>query len=250
MTDTAVHDYPASGPIGLQPPRRRRPAWQRWLSVAGVGGLLMAGGVVTSLYSPFPVQEVEIIGASLGIEPQISGAVGASVGQSFASIDRSEIAARITAIEGIDDVRLRWGWWGKLVITVAEQLPAAILAAPSGGYSVIDTEGQPIRMTVERPPGLVLVEAPSEHMGVALEVAGALNPELLGVTDAVVIAPDGASATLRLTSGAQVLLGAPTDLERKFAVAAQLLPLGGSSINVAVPERPAIAGLPEAAPST
>ena len=71
------------------------------------------------------------------------------------------------------------------------------------------------------------------------QIREALRPQ----ADAVVVSSPNAVA-VRMTSGATATLGTPTDLAKKFALVQQLLPTGAQQINVSVPERPALQGIP------
>jgi hypothetical protein len=61
-----------------------------------------------------------------------------------------------------------------------------------------------------------------------------------------VIGSSAESVSLRMASGATVVLGSTQDLPQKFLLASQLLAgTGASTVNVSVPQRPAVAGIPE-----
>ncbi len=83
-----------------------------------------------------------------------------------------------------------------------------------------------------------------EQRLVGLQVVQQVPDALLPQTDTVTVTASGGSVEVRLTSGAIVDLGAPDRLAEKFAVLGQLLPVGAERYSVAVPERPALQGIP------
>lgn len=228
--------------------RRVRPT-RRWAIAAGAAGtaLLFGAGLLMSMQSPLAIGSVEVVGAGPELAPAVASAVGDQEGQAFSSVDASEVQQRVAQIEGIAGADVGWTWWNTLTVSVREQTPVGVTADAQGAFIVIDPSGDRIRTVPARPAGLPLIEAQggAAAQAAALLVAGQLHPDTLGGVDAV--AATGARAVeLRLGSGTRVVLGAPEDLERKLLLAQQLSPSGAAVINVAVPDRPALSGLPGA----
>jgi cell division septal protein FtsQ len=223
--------------------RLRRPSW-RVLAAAAAGCGAAAGALLlTSLQSPLGVAEVVIEGAGPTLQPAVAAAVPDAVGQPFRSVDADAVVAQMRAIEGIDAASLEWSWWNTLTVVVQEQKPVAVVATPAG-FRVLGAEGDPVRSTGQRPVGLPLLEvANPAGQEVGLQVAGQVPNALLPQTDTIVVSNEG-RVELRLTSGSVADLGTTEDLAEKFAVLGQLLPVGAERYSVAVPERPALQGIP------
>jgi len=221
----------------------RRPNWRTALGVTVGIGFMVGVGALMSMQSPLSIAAITIEGASADLQPQVAAALGAAVGDSFGSVDTGGASDRIVAIDGIDGAEISWTWWNTLVVAVDEQTPAAVVVSPAG-FNVVDATGSVIRTVAARPAALPLIESGDDaSREVALALATQIPPELIGQVDAV-IAEGTRSVTLRLTSGATAFLGAPTDLEAKFRVIGQLSAVGASQLNVSVPGRPAVKGLP------
>lgn len=222
---------------------RRRSGLTRGAGIAGgaaVAGAVCAG-LLMSMQSPLGIEEIEVTGAGPALHPQIVGAVGAAAGDSFASVDTDAAAARIAALDGVEGVEIGWSWWNTLAVRVQQQVPLAVIAAKDG-FTVLDTAGNPIRQVAARPAGLPLLGPGGESLAVAVAVARQV-PATLAV--AAVDAPSADAVALTLASGTKVLLGSNGDLAAKIALAERLVPTGAAQINVSVPQRPTLTGLPE-----
>lgn len=247
-------DAPAV-PADSQPrraPKRRRPAiadrlprWQRLLLIAGGIGIVVAAGVGMSMQSPLPISTVVVQGASADLVPQITSELAITPGQSFASLDSGAVQDRVAAIDGVEDVGLRWTWWNTLTVAITEQEPAGLLADGSGGFLVVDSQAATIRAVAARPAGLIVVEAGNaEDRVLGLQVARQVPADIAPAVDAVVVGGPEA-ITLRMASGATALLGGPQDAAVKTRLAQQLLTgTGAGAVNVSVPQRPAVGQLP------
>ncbi len=243
-SDSALASGEADRPVPSSRRKRLRPSWRISAGVA-VAAVLVTGTIGMSTNSPLAIGAITIDGASADLQPQVAAALGVAVGDSFASLRADEAVDRIVSIEGIDGAEFDWAWWNTLAVIVSEQTPAAAIAASTGGFVVVDAQGGEIRSVPERPAGLPLIEAPdAAARAAALFAASRIPPEMLGQIDAVIGEPAG-SVNLRLASAATVHLGDPTDrLAAKLTIALQLASTGAASINVTVPERPAVQGIP------
>ena len=249
VDDPAVGQGPVGVAAASQPkPRRRLPRRLRSWRFALAAVLLAAAAVgayfLMSMQSPMGISAIAIEGVSPDLQPQVVAAIGAEVGEPFSSVDAAAATQRITAIEGVRGAKLGWSWFNTLTVTVAEKTPVGIVQSPTGQLVVVDAEGQSIRVVPQRLPGLPLIEtgaadARRTALAVAPQIPEALRPQV----DAVVVSSPNAVA-VRMTSGATATLGTPTDLAKKFALVQQLLPTGAQQINVSVPERPALQGIP------
>ena len=242
--DSLENDQAQDVPAASVKRRRRWP-----LAAAVIAAAAVAGGAwyTTSMYSPLPIGEIAVTGASRDLEQQVLAATAVSPGQAFSEVDPGRVAAAVEAIEGIESARVDWVWWNTLSVTVVEQVPAAVIAMPDG-LAVIDDEGQPIRRVAERPPSLLLVEAPDEEsLRSGLDVAAEVPQPWVAQAEAVVVV-NPRDIQLRLVDSTLVLLGNPEDVAEKLATAEKLRGSGAMVINVSVPERPALAELPAGQP--
>lgn len=224
-------------------PRPRR--WQ-WLLIGAAGAGLVAGAVFCcSMQSPMPIGSVVIEGASADLLPQVSSALALTDGQSFSSIDESAAVQRITAIEGVRGADLQWSRWNTLTVRIDERAPVGLFVDGNGAFVVVGADGVPIRTVPARPAGLLVVQAGDDaRRALGLQVSAQVPAELVAGADAVVV--DGPQAvSLRMQSGATVVLGDAEDLAAKLRVAQQLLAgTQAKVINVSVPDRPAVSDLP------
>ena len=241
-----LHENDQAQEAPAAPVRRRR----RWpIAAAVIGAAAVAGGgwYASSMYSPLPISAIAVTGASSDLEQQVLAATAVSPGQAFSEVDPGRVAAAVESIEGIESAQVGWAWWNTLSVSVVEQVPAAVIAAPDG-LTVIDAEGQPIRQVAERPPSLLLVEAPDEEsLRSGLGVAAAVPQPWVAQAEAVVVT-DPRDVQLRLVDSTVVVLGNPVKVAEKLAIAEKLRGSGAMVINVSVPERPALAELPAGQP--
>lgn len=222
--------------------RRRRPPWR--VLAGGALGVSMIGGAVllTSTQSPLAVAEVSVQGAGPTIRPAVDAMLPDAVGQPFRAVDGAALADRLQRIEGVRDASVSWTWWNTLTIEVQEQAPVAVIEVPDG-FQMIDAQAEPVRTVAEAPLGLPLLQADKTADRLAgLQVIDAIPGGLLPQT-AAVRAAEGRVEVL-MTSGAVADLGRPERLSEKFDILKQLLPLGADGYSVAVPERPALQGVP------
>ena len=230
-----------AGPRNGRPRRRRR--IRVLVGAALAVGVLAVVALLTSLHSPMSIAEVQIQGASADLRPQVAAAVGAVPGDAFTSVDVGAATASIEAIEGITGADIAWAWWNMLRITVEEQSPTAVVAT-GDGFAVVDIAGSSIRAVPKRPAGLPLLQATTEEGRTAALTATQRIPEDMAAAVDVVMATGPNDVTVRLASGAEAVLGDATQIPEKFAVLKKLIPTGAEKIDVSVPERPAVQGLP------
>jgi cell division protein FtsQ len=209
----------------------------------------VAGALLFGMQSPMQIRAVQIDGASTDLAPQVAAALAVAPGQSFSSVDTGAAEARIEAIDGIRGANLGWSWWNRLTVDVHEQTPAALVAGPDGAFVVIDAHGVPIRTAAARPAGLPVVQAGSDaERATALAVVAAMPPAVLAAADTVVV-HGTADLQVVLANGSTVILGGTDGLAHQLLLAGQLAATNAKQINVSVPDRPALQGVPAPPPA-
>jgi cell division protein FtsQ len=228
-------------------PRRR---WRRRLLLVLVPVLLVAAllAAATSMRSPMTIRSVEVVGAAPELAPAVTTAAGVAPGQSFASVDARAVAGRVGAIDGVESASVRWSWWNTLQISVVERRVVAARAAEGGAVVLLDERGEPVRTVPAKPAEIVLVAGQGPGREIAIATAAEL-PEPWVPRIATLVGEGPRSVVLELASGQRVDLGDATELLRKLALAEPLLATGAKSVDVSVPERPALRDVPPPAPA-
>ncbi|MCW5953762.1 MAG: FtsQ-type POTRA domain-containing protein, partial [Propionibacteriaceae bacterium] len=186
--------------------RRRR--WLRWLwltlALAALAGVVYLVGFSTVL----AVARVEISGADVASEQEVSQAAAVEIGTPLVRLDVAGIAERVAGLPPVAEVSVTRQWPDQVTIAITER--EARLAIPSGsGYLVADASGVVFDTANSRPKGLVLVEAdPRDQRAVA--DAGVVFSSLSEKTAkkvTMVQARGRDSITLRLEKGIRVFWG-------------------------------------------
>jgi cell division protein FtsQ len=217
--------------------RRGRKAGQRipsrWravflaLTAAGVIGV----GAWALFYSPLlVVRSVSVHGARLVPSAKILAASGVTPGTPLIRVNTGRAAARIAAIRQVSSVQVSTSWPDRVVIVVRERTPVLAVAAPGGGYDLVDAAGVMVRRAAKRPAGLPLYSTTMPVAGLPgspdLAAAAAVLRELpAGVRHRVtsVTAPGPDQVTLRLTRRITVLWGDTSRAAEKARELAVLL---------------------------
>lgn len=217
--------------------RRRR--WLLWLwlalALAGVAGVVYLVG-----FSPvLAVSRVEISGAEVLSEQEVSQAAAVELGTPLVRVDVAGIAERVAGLPPVDEVSVTREWPDQVTIAIAER--EARLALASGtGYLIADASGVVFDTARSRPKGLVLVEANPRDQR-ALADAGVVFSSLSEKTagKVTVVQARGRDAiTLRLEKGIRVFWGSVEQSELKSEVLDVLLEQEGTVFDVSAPAHP------------
>lgn len=240
MADPQVDSAPESG----QPTPRRgrfipaRSSVVRWfpvaiLAVCGLAWLL-------SWWSPVPVRAVTVVGASPDSVAAIRSAAGSLEGQALRDVDVDAIVARVAELPGIQgvDLAIQRPW---TVVVVVDERHAFAQMKADNGYVVVDDAGETIRDSEKKVKRLPRLAGEPESRATSLTVLRELPESFTRRVSSVTSDADGRTE-LVLRSGIVVLLGDDRSLGRKAEVAESLLGFKPGSINVSVPERPAMTG--------
>jgi cell division protein FtsQ len=228
--------------------RRQRSVRRRgrlpWL----IGGLfvVLAGAAVWAVYfsSYLAVSTVQVRGVHEVPRSTVLSAARVPVGDQMIRVDTAAIARRIRAITEVADAKVSRAWPDRVVITVTERVPVAVVTDGSR-YELVDAGGVEFRTVPKRPADLpvALVTGPRRDVTVRSVVAvSAALPQALRsrVTSITAGSPD--SITLRLDHGVKVVWGSSEQSDRKAAVLTALMRRDARVYDVSAPDLPVTQG--------
>jgi cell division protein FtsQ len=214
--------------------RRRRSARQRrsWrltffaLALAGVAGL-----AVWALFGSrlLVVRSVVITGTKLVPRSEVLAAAGVEPGTPLIEVRAGQVASRIDAIRQVRSAQVTRSWPDRLVIVVTERTPAVAVAAPGGGWDMVDADGVIVQWATSHPASLPVYTATvpvtslrgDPDLSAAAAVLAGLPAQLKGSVKSVT-APGPDQVTFRLSGGITVVWGGA---DRPAAKAAELTAL-------------------------
>jgi cell division protein FtsQ len=209
----------AAAPAGPAPrPRGRlRGLRRRWLVLLIVLVVLgLAGGIAWALLGSrlFVVRSVIVTGTHLVPKSEVLAVAGVKPGTPLVRVDTAQVAARVDTIRQVQSVVVTKSWPDRVVIAVTERTPALAVAAPGGGFDLVDVDGVVVQWAARRPRALPLYLATvavtslrgnpdvGASAGVVAELPAWLRSRVQSVT---ALSPD--QVTLRLGGGVTVLWG-------------------------------------------
>lgn len=221
--------------------RRRlaRPA----VAVAVVG--TVAGGGVWAVWSSplLAVQTVTVKGTSRLSPGVVVAAARVPIGRSLLRLDPGSIQARVAALPAVRSVTVDRDWPHRLVITVTERRPVAVVDAGAGA-ELVDAAGVTFGTADAPPPGLLQlvlgapVPGPGDADAHAALAVWAELPAQLRATLVGIDAPSPVDVALRLTGRRTVVWGDPGQAARKLTVLRALLAQRASTYDVSTPDVP------------
>lgn len=232
-TGTTTRDRGATRPAApvrrpAEPaPRRPRSRRQRLLRLATIP-LAIATVAWVLWESPLlAVRSVQVDGVHRLDAERVRAAAAVRTGTPLLQVDVGAVEARVRRLPQVAAVRAARGWPDRVVITVTERVPIAVVTQ-DGRRSLADADGVLFdTVTGEPPPGVVPVEVPHPVRGdpafrAALSAVGALAGPVRGQVRQVT-ATNGQDVTLHLADGTTVVWGSGQDSARKATVLAALL---------------------------
>lgn len=155
--EAAGHSPTSAANAGNRPGRRRAPAQWRgaFFALLAVGVAAVAGWVVF-LSPALVVRSVVVTGTYLVPKSAVLAAAGVEPGTPLIRVDTAQAAARVARIRQVGRVQVTRSWPDRVVIAVRERVPALLLAAPGGGYDLMDAGGVVVRWSARPVPGLPL----------------------------------------------------------------------------------------------
>jgi cell division protein FtsQ len=160
------------------------------------------------------VRSVVVTGTHLVPAAEVIAAAGVQPGTPLIRVNTGQVAARVESIRQVRTAVVTKSWPDRLVIAVRERTPAVAVAAPGGGFDLVDPAGVVVRSSATRPAGLPLyLGVPSvaglrgdPSLGAAATVLSELPAWLRGMVYSVT-APSPDQVTLLLTGRVMVLWG-------------------------------------------
>ena len=231
----------------------------------GLGILAFAVGAyfLARETSLFAVDRVEVQGGSPAVAVQVRRTLAPVVGSSLVSLDGTEVLRRVDALPTVVRASYDRAFPHTLRIKIVPEQPAAILRRGPDSW-LVSMRGRvmerlPLRAVPNLPRVWVGARTPV-RIGSVLDAQGSAAAAravgLAGTFAARVASASYASGSVmfHLRSGLAVVLGDPSEIKLKVAVAEralQALPAGSTLLDVSVPGRPVSGtGPPAVIPAT
>jgi cell division protein FtsQ len=184
----------------------------------------IAGGTAWALLGSrlFVVRSVIVTGTRLVPDSEVLAVAGVRPGTPLILVNTAQVAARVETIRQVQSVRVAKSWPDRVVIAVRERTPALAVAAPGGGFDLVDADGVLVQWAARRPRGLPLYLTTTAvtslsgdpDVGASAAVLRELPAQLRSSVQSV-SAPSPDQVTLRLAGGVTVLWGGTDRAEAK-----------------------------------
>lgn len=208
--------------------------------------------------SVFAVSTVEVRGAPPDVAREVRAVTSEAVGTSLLSVDTDELEGKLRMLPTVIAASVDRAFPHTLVVRVAAEQPVGIARRGDGAWLVTGSARVVRAVEPDAEPGLPRIWLPRQiSIGVRDKLPAAYEPAtraLAGLREVHFtghvkgVRTEGGELTLALRSGREVLLGTPSDVLLKLAVAAQVLPRldgGLQYLDVSVPERPVASANPQ-----
>lgn len=223
---------PVTAPKARPAAPRRRTNARKYR--AAFFGLAMAGivaGVAWALLGSkvLVVRSVVVTGTHLVPQATVLAVAGVQPNTPMVRVNATQIQARVDGIRQVQSVRVVKSWPDRVVIEVTERTSAVAVAAPTGGFDLVDPSGVVVRWVASRPwrlprflsatPVAALRGDPSVGQAAAVlhELPSSLRTSVVSVS-----VPDG-QVTVVLKSGTTVVWGDASGAVVKAQVLAILM---------------------------
>jgi len=205
----------------------------------------VVGGAVWAAWSSplLAVRSVTVKGTSRLSPADVLAAARVPIGRSLLGIDPGRIQARVAALPAVGAVSVDRDWPHRLVITVTERRPVAVVTS-SAGAQLVDAAGVAFATTDQAPAGLLQLV-----LGAAVPGAGDADaraalavwsqlPRPLRAAVRSIAAPSPVDVTLHLAGRRTVVWGDPGETARKLAVLRALMVTRATVYDVSTPDVP------------
>jgi cell division protein FtsQ len=235
-----------------QVPALRRIAPSRRSVLIGFGIAAIAAGayVAARESSAFAVTRIEVRGGPVAVRHEVRKAVGPLRGSSLLSLDGAALVRRVEALPTVLAAGYDRSFPHTLRVQIVPERPVAVLRRGRSSWLVSARARVIARLrphAAERLPRIWVPRRTDVAVGAFLEPAGgataARTIALAARFPARIATVSLAHGELvfRLRSGIELLLGEPTDVRLKLAIARRALrrlPPGSTYVDVSVPGRP------------
>ena len=236
-------------PVAVPRIARLVPSRRSLLIAAAVVAIAAGGYAIARETSLFAIEQVQVAGGSKAVDAQVARALAPLVGRSLVGLNGAEVLRRTEALPTVVSATYDRSFPSTLRVKVLPENPVAVLRVGPVAW-VVSARGRVIRpVAAHGAPTLprmwiaglkvrvgdVLPLTSGGVLARALTAAGLLRARI-----ATASATNGL-LVFHLRSGRQLVLGAPTDVALKVAVAEQVLqhlPWGTRTVDVSVPSRP------------
>ncbi len=146
----AAGDSPTSGANAVN----RRRGWRAAFYALVLAGIVGAAAWVLFGSRLLVVRSVIVTGTHLVPRSEVLAVAGVQPGTPMIRVNTAQIAARIDTIRQVQVARVSKSWPDRVVIAVRERTSALALAAPGGGYDLVDADGVVLQWAARRPSDL------------------------------------------------------------------------------------------------
>jgi cell division protein FtsQ len=210
-----------------------------------VAVLVVALGVWVVAFSPaFGVRTVAVRGVHELSADQVRSVAHVAGGTPLVRLDTAAIRSRVVAMPDVAGATVTTSFPSTVTITVTERVGIGVVAAPGGGFMLVDKTGDQFRHVDHRPRHLPLFVVPNgtdarTTGGAVATVAAALPADVLARI-ASIQALDPSAITLVMRSGRIVRWGSPDRSVEKARVLVALLRQPGTQLDLTDPDQPFI----------
>jgi cell division protein FtsQ len=188
------------------------------------------------------VRSVVVTGTHLVPQSEVLAVADIQPGTPLIRVNTAQVAARVDTITQVLSVRVTRSWPDRVVIAVTERTPALAVAAPGGGFDLVDGNGVLVQWAARRPSGLPLYVTTAAvaslrgdpAVGAAAAVLGELPAQLRRSVQSVT-APSPDQVTLRLAGGVTVVWGGTDRAQAKAEELALLMRTHARYYDVSAP---------------
>jgi len=211
--------------------------------------VIAAGGyAIARETSLFAIERVDVRGGSSAVDAQVARTLAPLVGRSLVGLSGADVLRRTEALSTVVSATYDRAFPSTLRVTIVPELPVAVLRTGATAW-IVSRRGRvmrPVALNKARTLPRIWIATKSVRLGELLprRLGGSLTGALsaAGPVRARVAAASLTNGVLvfHLRSGLELVLGAPTDVALKVAVAARILPQvpsGTQSVDVSVPSR-------------
>jgi cell division protein FtsQ len=212
------------------------------VAVLAVAGLV--GGAAWALLGSrlLAVRSVIVTGTHLVTKAEVLKVASVRLGTPLIRVNTGQIAGRVVTIRQVQSVQVTTSWPDRVVIAVRERTPKLAVAAPGGGFDLVDRDGVSVLWAAHRPAGLPLYLTPDTIASLPgdPDVAAAAAvfdefPVKLRHLVASITAPSPDQVTLQLSNGVTVLWGSAGDAWAKAKELALLMRTHAHYYDVSAP---------------
>jgi len=223
---------PVTEPAVRPPAPRRRGNARKYR--AAFFGLAMAGivaGVAWALLGSklLVVRSVVVTGTHLVPQAAVLSVAGVQPGTPMVRVNAAQIQARVDGIRQVQSVQVVKSWPDRVVIEVTERTAAVAVAAPGGGFDLVDPSGVVVRWVASRPWRLPRFESATPIAGLRGDPSVSQAAAVLRVLPSSVrssvtsVSVTDAQVSVVLNSGVTVVWGDASGATVKAQVLAILM---------------------------